>query len=93
MVPGWVTGWVYQVGNTGTPTQPARFAARRTRQPATGGSGPSLQGRVGWMQGPGITVFGGVGGYPHPPGPVGPALQALPGDTLRNAASGPIWRD
>ena len=60
-------------------------------------SGPrkAPTGSLEWVgMGPGACpwVFGGGAGISHPAGPVRPP-EAFPGYTLRNAASGTIWRD
>ena len=73
---GWVAGRVYRVGNTGTlPSHAARGGPRsRTAKRARKA-----------LQGPGVVVlrvrtyWGRRRSYPHPSGPVGLALPALPG--------------
>ena len=90
---GWVSGWVYRVGNTGSQALPSS----RARKSPVQRSGPRSLLQGGGVGGTGdwarVLVYGGRGRlYPHPSGPVGP-LQALPGIYPRNAHLGPIRRD
>ena len=85
-----VPRWVYRVGNTGYYRAPTNPALKSTRRPATAGSGPSPQGRVGRKQGAGP---GGDGGWDGPgttpAGPVGSQDPPCTG-TSQIAASWPI---
>ena len=87
MVPGWVSGWVYRVGNQGV--LPSHLPEEPTRRPATRGSGPCCRqggSDAGWADAPGD-------GQDHPAGPVGRAQALPPCPSLANAVSGPKGRD